>query len=122
MAVSTALETAVEWRHEWGSDVIIDMVCYRRNGHNELDQPAFTQPKLYRRISSHPTTLQVFEKRLIAEGTITKEEAQEIEKFVLDSYENDLVASKTYTKTDTDWLSSRWAGFKSTLEDPNVHK
>ena len=42
LAVATALEMAVEWRHEWGGDVIIDMVCYRQNGHNELDQPAFT--------------------------------------------------------------------------------
>ena len=55
LAVSTALETAVEWRAEWGSDVIIDMICYRRNGHNELDQPAFTQPTLYRKITKHPS-------------------------------------------------------------------
>lgn len=112
LAVSTALETATEWRHEWGSDVIVDMICYRRNGHNELDQPAFTQPKLYRKISRHPTTLQIFEKRLIEEGTLTKEECDEIRKFTLDSYEKDLEASKTYVRKETDWLSSRWAGFK----------
>jgi 2-oxoglutarate dehydrogenase E1 component len=112
MAVSAALETAVEWRHEWGSDVIVDQICYRRNGHNELDQPAFTQPKLYSKIAKHPTTLQIFEKRLIDEGTLTKEECNEIRKFTLDSYEKDLEASKTYVKKETDWLSSRWAGFK----------
>jgi 2-oxoglutarate dehydrogenase E1 component len=112
MAVSAALETAVEWRHEWGSDVIVDQICYRRNGHNELDQPAFTQPKLYSKIAKHPTTLQIFEKRLIDEGTLTKEECDEIRKFTLDSYEKDLEASKTYVKKETDWLSSRWAGFK----------
>jgi 2-oxoglutarate dehydrogenase E1 component len=112
LAVSTALETAVEWRHEWGTDVIIDMICYRRNGHNELDQPAFTQPKLYRQISKHPTTLQIFEKRLIEDGTMTKKECQEIKNFVLQSYEKDFEASKTYVKKDDDWLSSRWAGFK----------
>ena len=112
LAVSTALETAVEWRHEWGGDVIIDMICYRRNGHNELDQPAFTQPKLYKKISRHPTTLQIFEKRLIDEGTMTKEECEEIKAFTLESYEKDLEASKNYEKKETDWLSSRWAGFK----------
>eukprot|EP00550_Attheya_septentrionalis_P010414 CAMPEP_0198282872 /NCGR_PEP_ID=MMETSP1449-20131203/2604_1 /TAXON_ID=420275 /ORGANISM="Attheya septentrionalis, Strain CCMP2084" /LENGTH=1043 /DNA_ID=CAMNT_0043979289 /DNA_START=170 /DNA_END=3301 /DNA_ORIENTATION=+ len=113
LSVSAALETAVEWRHEWGSDVIIDMVCYRRNGHNELDQPAFTQPKLYKKISSHPSTLMLFEKRLIQEGTLTKEECQEIRKFTLESYEADLEASKSYQVKETDWLSSRWSGFKS---------
>ena len=112
LAVSAALETAVEWRHEWGSDVIIDMVCYRRNGHNELDQPAFTQPHLYKKINRHPPTLNVFEKRLIDEGTLTKEECDEIRQFTLESYENDFEASKTYKTKDTDWLSSRWAGFK----------
>jgi 2-oxoglutarate dehydrogenase E1 component len=113
LAVSTALETAVEFRHEWGTDVIIDMICYRRNGHNELDQPAFTQPKLYRQIKSHPSTLDVYEKRLIEEGMMTKEECDEIRKFTLDSYESDLAAAKTYRKKEDDWLSSKWKGFKS---------
>jgi len=112
LAVSTALETAVEYRHEWGNDVIIDMICYRRNGHNELDQPAFTQPLLYKEISKHPTTLQVYEKRLLDEGTLTKEECDEIKQFTLESYEQDLEASKTYKKSKTDWLSSKWDGFK----------
>lgn len=113
LAVSTALETAVEYRHEWGGDVIIDMICYRRNGHNELDQPAFTQPALYRKISKHPSALEIYEKRLIEDGVMTKEECQEVRQSVLDSYQNDLEASKNYEKKDTDWLSSKWSGFKS---------
>jgi 2-oxoglutarate dehydrogenase E1 component len=112
LAVSTALETAVEYRHEWGSDVIIDVICYRRNGHNELDQPAFTQPILYKEISRHPTTLQVYEKRLLSEGTMTREEIDEIKNFVMESYEKDFEASKTYVKSEDDWLSSKWTGFK----------
>lgn len=112
MAVSTAMETAIEYRHEWGSDVFIHVVCYRRMGHNELDQPAFTQPKLYQKINRHPPTLKIFEKRLIDEGSMTKEEAQEIRQFVLESYEKDFEASKTYVRKDSDWLSSRWTGFK----------
>lgn len=111
LAVSAALETAVEWRQEWGGDVIIDMVCYRRNGHNELDQPMFTQPKLYKEISKHPTSLQIFEKRLIEDGTLTQEEVDEIKQFTLDSYENDFQASKSYEKKQDDWLSSKWTGF-----------
>ena len=112
LAVSTALETAIEWRHEWGTDVIIDMICYRRNGHNELDQPAFTQPILYKEINKHPTTLQVYERRLLDDGTLSQEECDEIKQFTLESYENDLEASKTYKKKETDWLSSKWTGFK----------
>lgn len=120
LAVSTALETAVEWRHEWGSDVIIDMICYRRNGHNELDQPAFTQPQLYRRISRHPPTLQVFEKKLIDDGSMTKEECDEIRQFTLESYMNDLEASKTYQPKETDWLSSKWSGFKGPKQQSRI--
>eukprot|EP00934_Nitzschia_sp_Nitz4_P003808 Nitzschia sp. Nitz4//scaffold24_size164493//89289//92779//NITZ4_002331-RA/size164493-snap-gene-0.9-mRNA-1//1//CDS//3329544123//3798//frame0 len=112
LAVSTALETAVEYRHEWGGDVVIDMICYRRNGHNELDQPAFTQPKLYREISKHPSTLQIFEKSLIEEGTLTQEEADEIKKFTMESYEKDFEASKTYESKPDDWLANNWVGFK----------
>ncbi|KAL3921016.1 MAG: hypothetical protein SGILL_002973, partial [Bacillariaceae sp.] len=112
LAVSAALETAVEYRHEWGTAVIIDVSCYRRNGHNELDQPAFTQPILYKEISRHPTTLQVYEKRLLKEGTMTKDEIDEIKNFVMDSYEKDFDASKTYVHSEDDWLSSKWTGFK----------
>ena len=113
LAVATALETAIEWRHEWGTDVIIDMICYRRNGHNELDQPMFTQPKLYKKISKHPSTLEIYEKNLLDSGVATKEELDEIKKFVQDSYDADFEASKTYTPKESDWLSSKWEGFKS---------
>ena len=113
LAVSCALETAVEYRHEFGGDVIIDMICYRRNGHNELDQPAFTQPLLYKEISKHPSTLEIFEKKLISDGTLTKDECDEIRSLTLKSYETDLEASKNFQKKESDWLSSKWSGFKS---------
>jgi len=113
IAVSQALETAIEWRHEWGTDAVIDMICYRRLGHNEMDQPMFTQPKLYKAITRHKSTLEIYEKRLIDEGTMTKEEAKEIRDFTLQSYESDYEASKSYEPKPEDWLSSRWTGFKS---------
>ena len=96
VAVSKALDTAIEWRHEWGGDVIIDMICYRRLGHNELDQPMFTQPKLYKAITRHQSTLDIYEKKLIEEGTMSKEEAKEIRDFTLQSYEKDYEESKSY--------------------------
>ena len=120
VAVSRALETAIEWRHEWGTDVVIDMICYRRNGHNELDQPMFTQPKLYKAITRHKSTLEIFENRLIDEGVMTKEETKEIRDFTLQSYESDLQASKSYTPKPEDWLSSRWTGFKSPRQHSRI--
>ncbi len=120
IAVSRALETAIEWRHEWGTDVVIDMICYRKNGHNELDQPMFTQPKLYKAITRHKSTLEIYENRLIEEGVMTKEEAKEIRDFTLQSYESDLQASKTYVPKPEDWLSSRWTGFKSPRQHSRI--
>uniref|UniRef100_A0A7S4WA40 2-oxoglutarate dehydrogenase, mitochondrial n=4 Tax=Ditylum brightwellii TaxID=49249 RepID=A0A7S4WA40_9STRA len=120
LAVSCAMETAMEYRHEWGSDAIVDMICYRRLGHNELDQPLFTQPKLYKAIAKHPSTLQIYEKRLIEEGVMTEEESKEIRKFTLESYEADLASSKDYQVKQTDWLSSKWSGFKSPRQQSRI--
>ncbi|GMH76819.1 hypothetical protein TL16_g07208 [Triparma laevis f. inornata] len=122
MAVSSAMEIAVEWRQQWGTDVIIDMICYRRNGHNELDQPHFTQPSLYQKIDKHPSTLDVFEKRLLEEGTLTQAEVDEVRQFTLDSYEADFEASKTYVSQDSDWLASRWKGFKSPKQQSRIRE
>jgi len=120
LAVSTALETAVEYRHEWGTDVIIDMVCYRRNGHNELDQPAFTQPKFYKKIASHPSTLDIYEKKLIENGDMTEEECQEVREFSTQSYDADLEAAKTHTRKEADWMASKWKGFKTPGEQSSI--
>ncbi|GKZ01039.1 hypothetical protein MPSEU_001055300 [Mayamaea pseudoterrestris] len=122
LSVSTAMETAVEWRHEWGSDVIVHVICYRRNGHNELDQPAFTQPILYREISKHPSTVKVFENRLLQDGTMTQEELDEIKQFVLANYEKDFEASKTYQKKEDDWLANHWAGFKGPSQRSRIRE
>ncbi|CAN0394653.1 unnamed protein product, partial [Scytosiphon promiscuus] len=65
MSVCTAFELAVEWRQQYGEDCIIDMICYRRMGHNEIDQPLFTQPGLYKQISEHPDTAAIFEAKLV---------------------------------------------------------
>ncbi|GMI12510.1 hypothetical protein TrRE_jg2005, partial [Triparma retinervis] len=121
-AVASAMETAVEWRHKWGTDVIIDMICYRRNGHNELDQPHFTQPKLYQEIDKHPSTLDVFEAKLIEDGVLTKDETDEVRKFTLASYEKDFEASKTYESKESDWLASKWKGFKSPQQQSRVRE
>jgi 2-oxoglutarate dehydrogenase E1 component len=113
LAVVTAFEMAVEWRQRFQEDCIIDLICYRRYGHNELDQPMYTQPQLYAKINKHDDTLKVFEKQLISEGTATKAEIDGIRSTVNKILENDFEASKTWVTPPNDWLSSKWKGFLS---------
>jgi 2-oxoglutarate dehydrogenase E1 component len=113
MAVVTAFEMAVEWRQKFGEDCIIDLICYRRYGHNELDQPMYTQPVLYDKINKHPDTLAVYEAQLLSEGTVTKEEFATVRKMVNDTLEADFATSKSWETPKNDWLSSKWSGFLS---------
>jgi 2-oxoglutarate dehydrogenase E1 component len=111
LAVVTAFEMAVEFRQKFGEDCIIDMICYRRYGHNELDQPMYTQPVMYEKINRHKDTLHTYRNQLISSGTATKEETETIDKFVLSTLEGDFEAAKSWVTPKNDWLSSKWAGF-----------
>ena len=73
-AVVFAAKVATEFRQKFQKPVVIDMFCYRRHGHNEGDEPSFTQPLMYKTIATHPTTLEIYAKRLIAEGVVTEGE------------------------------------------------
>ena len=73
-AVCRVFRLAAEWRAEFKSDCIIDLVGYRRYGHNETDQPAFTQPAMYSVIKKHPTTLALYSQQLVGEGAVTNED------------------------------------------------
>ncbi len=77
-AVAQVVNVAMDYRKEFRSDVVIDMFCYRKYGHNETDEPSFTQPLLYQRIERHPPVRQVYTKRLVADGVITEADAQAI--------------------------------------------
>jgi len=72
------MKLAIQYRQEFKSDVVIDLVCFRRYGHNEADEPTFTQPKMYELIKAHPTVRQLYANQLIAQGRITKEEAEQV--------------------------------------------
>lgn len=78
-AVAQVVRIAVEWRMRFGRDVIIDMYCFRRHGHNEMDEPVYTQPLMYRRIAEHPGVREVYLRRLIQKGTLTREAADKLE-------------------------------------------
>jgi len=86
LAVRFVSELAFEFRQQFKRDVVIDMYCYRRHGHNELEEPLFTQPSLYATISKHPSVGKLFTRRLVASGALTEEEAGELD----DAYEKRL--------------------------------
>ncbi|MBD3408637.1 MAG: multifunctional oxoglutarate decarboxylase/oxoglutarate dehydrogenase thiamine pyrophosphate-binding subunit/dihydrolipoyllysine-residue succinyltransferase subunit [Ignavibacteriales bacterium] len=75
-----AVQIAFDYRARFAKDVVLDVFCYRRHGHNEGDEPGFTQPLMYRKIKEHPSALQLYAERLIEEGTITREEYEELKK------------------------------------------
>ena len=77
-AVVYAAKVATEYRQQFQRPVVIDMFCYRRFGHNEGDEPSFTQPLMYKKIRSHPTTLEIYAKKLIAEGVVTEGEVEKM--------------------------------------------
>ncbi|XP_065338418.1 2-oxoglutarate dehydrogenase complex component E1 isoform X4 [Cloeon dipterum] len=103
---------AAEWRATFHKDCVIDIVSYRRNGHNEIDEPMFTQPLMYRKIRNTKPGLQLYAEKLIKEGTVTPEEVKD----VADKYEKICEEAYTNARKEThikykDWLDSPWSGF-----------
>eukprot|EP00898_Chlorokybus_atmophyticus_P002539 jgi/Chlat1/3286/Chrsp22S03535 len=111
-AVQYVCELAAEWRQRWKEDVVIDIVCYRKFGHNEIDEPSFTQPLLYQRIRSHTPALSSYSKKLIDSGEFTDAEVKAMDDRVRSILNEEFENSKTYTMKDVDWLASHWKGFR----------
>ncbi|KAI9128126.1 hypothetical protein K1719_001119 [Acacia pycnantha] len=112
-AVVHACQLAADWRQTFHSDVVVDLVCYRRFGHNEIDEPSFTQPKMYKVIRSHPSSLKIYEKKLLESGEVTQESIQNTYNKVNSILNEEFMASKGSISKKRDWLSSHWSGFKS---------
>jgi 2-oxoglutarate dehydrogenase E1 component len=111
-AVVHVARTAIEYRQLFRKDVVIDMFCYRRFGHNEGDEPSFTQPLMYRKIKDHPTTREIYARRLAAEGVLGEDEAEEIRNDFRRRLEQEFEASKSYKPNKADWLEGAWTGFE----------
>ncbi|KAG7122539.1 2-oxoglutarate dehydrogenase like protein [Verticillium longisporum] len=107
---------AADWRAEFQQDVIVDLVCYRKHGHNETDQPSFTQPLMYKRIQSHKSQIAIYVDKLIKDGTFTKEDVEEHKQWVWGMLEESFTKSKDYQPTSKEWTTSAWNGFKSPKE------
>jgi 2-oxoglutarate dehydrogenase E1 component len=119
-AVVYAAKVATEYRMKFQRPVVIDMFCYRRFGHNEGDEPAFTQPLMYKKIRSHPSTLEIYSKRLIEEGVVTEGEVEKMKSDWRIRLDAEYEAGQGYKPNKADWLDGRWSGLKSAgeVEDP----
>lgn len=107
---------AAEWRATFHSDVLIDVVGYRKYGHNETDQPSFTQPLMYRKIAEKKSVLDYYTEQLIKEKTFTKEDIDEHKKWCWGMLEESFKKSKDYQPTSREWLTTPWEDFKSPKE------
>ena len=116
-AVVHCARIAIEYRQRFNKDVVIDMTCYRRYGHNEGDEPMFTQPLMYKKITAHPTTLQIYSQKLIREKVVTEDAVnQQIANFTKqldDAFE----AATSYKTNKADWLDGAWTGFSTATGD-----
>ncbi|HWM48093.1 MAG TPA: 2-oxoglutarate dehydrogenase E1 component [Xanthobacteraceae bacterium] len=111
-AVVFAAKVATEFRQQFQIPVVIDMFCYRRFGHNEGDEPAFTQPLMYKKIRQHPTALEIYSKQLVSEGVVTEGEVDKMKADWRSRLDAELEAAQSYRANKADWLDGRWAGVK----------
>jgi 2-oxoglutarate dehydrogenase E1 component len=120
-AVVYAAKVATEFRQKFQVPVVVDMFCYRRHGHNEGDEPAFTQPLMYKAIRSHPSTLDIYAKRLAGENVVTDGEVEKMRADWRPRLDVEQEASQSYRSNHADWLDGRWSGMKaaaSVSDDP----
>ena len=111
-AVVHATRIAIEFRQKFKKDVVLDMICYRRFGHNETDEPSFTQPQMYRVIKDHPTALQIYTGKLVNEGALTQPEADAMAADFIKRLDEEFSASKAHHPNRADWLDGRWQGLE----------
>ncbi len=111
-AVVHIARIATEFRYRFKKDVVVDMFCYRRHGHNEADEPAFTQPIMYRTIAGHPTTRQIYAQRLVEEGILSEAETEQMVTDFMAHLESQFQAAKSYRPNKADWLEGAWTGLE----------
>lgn len=121
-AVVFAAKVATEFRQKFHKPVVIDMFCYRRHGHNEGDEPAFTQPVMYKRIAAHPSTLELYARRLISEGVMTEGEVDKAKADWRARLDAEFEAGTSYKPNKADWLDGKWAGFKIADQEEDARR
>lgn len=116
-ALAYTIQLAMEFRQKFHRDVFIDILCYRKYGHNESDEPRFTQPILYKNIENHPDPREIYLKKLTKNGIVNNDEAKEIESEFYTMLENELVGSKKKEKANIKrFLEENWKEFRRAIE------
>ena len=121
-AVVHAAKVAIEFRMKFHKPVVVDMFCYRRFGHNEGDEPAFTQPIMYRTIRSHRTTVQIYADKLIGEGLISKDEFDKMKADWRAHLENEWEVGQAYKPNKADWLDGAWSGLRTADQQDELRR
>lgn len=121
-AVTFACKLAIEFRQTFRRDVVIDMWCYRRFGHNEGDEPSFTQPLMYRAIRSHPKVSKIYGERLLTEGVIGEEWADKVTDEFNALLEDEFEAGKSYRPNKADWFGGRWEGLAAPADPETARR
>ncbi len=116
-AVVYAAKVATEFRQRFGSDVVIDMFCYRRFGHNEGDEPSFTQPLMYKKIRTQPTAAKVYANRLIEQRVISEADAEQEASGFRTFLDEEFAAAEAFKPNKADWLDGQWSGFVPPVDD-----
>src|SRR5499426_3189083 len=119
-AVVYAAKVATEFRQKFQVPVVIDMFCYRRFGHNEGDEPSFTQPLMYKAIRKHPPTSEIYANKLVGENVVTEGEVEKMRVDWRAKLDAELEASQGYKPNSADWLDGRWSDIKAArdADDP----
>jgi 2-oxoglutarate dehydrogenase E1 component len=120
-AVAFVTDLAFDFRQQFRQDVVIDMVCYRRYGHNEGDEPAFTQPDLYGKINSHPSVSQIYRKELLASGALSAEEMADLEKQLQTELETALAEVKNEGERKDNSSTKSFVGSNAIFQPPYSH-
>ena len=106
-----AAQIACEYRHKFGKDIILDLFCYRRRGHNEADDPSATQPLMYEKIAKHPSVLKIYEEKLISQNIITQSDSKNFQKEYRDSLEQGASVVKNLALKPNDDLWFDWSAY-----------
>ncbi len=109
-AVVHCARIAIEYRMKFHKDVVVDMICYRRHGHNEGDEPMFTQPSMYKKIATHPTTRDIFARKLIRDKVMSEGDVETMWGAVQGKLDDAFEASTSYKPNKADWLEGSWSG------------
>jgi 2-oxoglutarate dehydrogenase E1 component len=121
-AVTFCCKLAIEYRQKFDKDVVIDMWCYRRFGHNEGDEPSFTQPLMYASIRQHPRVSELYARRLEREGVVEPDFLEACRAEFVATLDEHFEASKSYQPNEADWFAGRWSGYNKPVDPETARR